>query len=132
MTLVSLKEKTEVSDYHDAAQVYPFTRWTPNLVNWIREGDESRFFREPSYSAFEVLTLDLQLARDRWIVKWPEHPEVSFEDIRLGRLPKIDPKELGVRQNAIKAARETRQKLNIAPLTTSTIIRQLRNGTEKG
>lgn len=138
MTLISLKERTEPTEYYEGAQIYPFTRWSPDIVNWIRVGEERvteeeepSLFREPGYCSFEVRMLHLPLATDRWVVRWPGHPELTFEDLRAGQLPSLSPDELAERREEIRAAREIREKLNISPLTTSAIIRQLRQGTEK-
>jgi len=135
MTLAPVKERTEAAEYHETARIYPFTRWTPDIVDWIQVRDESseesRFFREPGYSSFEVRTLDLPLATDRWKVKWQAHTTLTFEDLRAGRLPRVSSQELTQRQEAIKAARKVRERLNINPLTTTAIIRRLRYGAEK-
>lgn len=69
-------------------------------------------------------------AADRWILEQHWRPHLTVEDVRAGRLPKPSPRERARRQEAVRMAHEIRSKLNIAPLTTSEIIRCLREGTE--
>ncbi|GEM_PF-2969172 len=80
---------------------------------------------------FEIATIELPLAADSWLVRWAGHPEVSFEDLRAGHLPKPSADELAARREAIKSAHEIRAKLDIRPLTTQVLIRQLRDGSEE-
>lgn len=134
MVETSLLPRTEVPTSHDVRHVYPFQTWNEDTWEFLQQARkevEETLFREPSYTEFEVDTIRLPVASERWTVMWPGHPGITFEDLRAGRLPKPTQKELGQRQEAIRLAQEIRARLDIRPLTTSTIIRQLREGTEE-
>lgn len=133
MTTVSLAARTQPAVLDEAPKYYPFNEWTAQLAEATRlsRQDEGEPVRHPGYTSFVVSTLALSLASDRWVVKWPGHPEVTFEDLRNGRIPKPTPEELDRRKQAVKEAQEIRSYLNIAPLTTSTLIRQLRDGSDR-
>lgn len=126
--------RTETTASRDIRHVYPFQTWTEDTWEFLLQASEEveeTLFREPSYTEFEVDTIRLPVASERWTVMWAGHPRVTFEDLRTGRLPKPTRKELGKRQEAIRLAQEIRARLDIRPLTTGTIIRQLREGTEE-
>lgn len=134
MVETSLLPRTEVPTSRDVRYVYPFQTWTEDTWEFLqqaREEVEETLFREPSYTEFEVDTIRLPVASERWTVMWPGHPRITFEDLRAGQLPKPTRKELEQRQEAIRLAQEIRPRLDIRPLTTATIIRQLREGTEE-
>jgi hypothetical protein len=78
--------------------------------------------------AFYIDTIELPIATSRWKVSLPEHPEVTFDDLRAGNWPKPTEQEMEARRKALKLARDVHEKLDIRPLSTSTIIRQLREG----
>lgn len=134
MVEASLIPRTEAPTFRDIRHVYPFQTWTEDTwesLHQAREEAGGTLFREPSYTEFEVDTIRLPVASERWIVIWAGHPETSFEDLRSGHIPKPTPEELCQRQEAIRSAQEIRAQLDIRPLTTGTIIRQLREGTEE-
>jgi len=70
-------------------------------------------------------------AASRWKVILPEHPETTFDDLRAGKWPKPTKEEIDTRRKAMELARGIRAQLDLRPLTTSTIIRQVREGTMK-
>lgn len=134
MVETSLLPRTEVPTPREVRHVYPFQTWTEDTWEFLQqacEESEEILFREPSYTEFDVDTIRLPVASERWTVMWPGHPGITFEDLRAGRLPKPTPKELSQRQEAIRLAQEIRAQLDIRPLTTSAIVRQLREGTEE-
>jgi len=134
MVETSLLSHTERTAPRDIRHVYPFPTWTEDTWEFLRQASyevEDALFREPGYTEFEVGTLRLPVVSERWKVVWAGHPRITFEDLRTGRLPKPTRKELAQRQEAIRLAQEIRARLDIRPLTTSTIIRQLREGTEE-
>lgn len=147
MTALSLLPGTWTVDLVDAPYSYPSETLDEAALEFLRQASyesEDTAFRKPGYTQFEapfrgpgytqefeVDKLRVPVASERWAVKWPGHPEITFEDLRAGRLPKPTLQELASRQEAIQQAREIRTRLDIRPLTTSTIIRQLREGTEE-
>ena len=127
MAVVTLGPSTSICDYPKGMPLPLRERFPKDVYIPLRE----RFKDYERRIQFEVPTLDLPAASERWVVRWQGHPEVTFEDLRAGRLPKPSAIELIDRQKAIKAAQEIRQKIDISPLTTETLIRQLRDGSEQ-
>lgn len=70
---------------------------------------------------------DLPTPGRRWRVDMAGQPELKFEDFRAGNYPEPGEDSIELRRKALQAARLVRAKLNIRPLTTATIIRQIRN-----
>ncbi len=105
------------------------TTWIPGLYE--RQSIEQTLrttFDGQRPIVFNIDNVELPTATRRWKVSLPEHPEVTFDDLRAGKWPKPTEQELEARQKALELAREVREKLDIRPLKTSTIIRQLREG----
>jgi len=107
--------------------------WAPELYQResIREETQQTVFYSQRTMLFDVDIIALPTATSRWKVSLPEHPETTFDDLRAGRWPKPTNDEMDTRRKAIELARGIRAQLDIRPLTTSTIIRQLREGTMK-
>jgi len=140
MAAVSLMSRTETAESLRAVRVHPFIRWNKAaLQSWqlvadeqrvaggrIRMGIDPALFREPACTQFEIETLELPTASSRWALKWAGHPEVTFDDIRSGKLPGVTEQEKSQRREAIKLAKEIRQELDIRPLTVPALIRSLR------
>ena len=103
--------------------------WVPGLYHW--QPTETRIhttFDGQEPITFDIDTVELPIANQRWKVSLPEYPEVTFDDLRAGNWPKPTEQELEERRKALELARDVYQKLDIRPLKTSTIIRQLREG----
>jgi hypothetical protein len=101
--------------------------WVPKLCEWKavdQMANTSHNKHQPV--TFEVDTIDLPTAAQRWKLSMPGHPEVTFDDLRAGRWPKLTEEELKARQSALTSARKVHDKLDIRPLRTSTIVRELR------
>jgi len=103
--------------------------WVPELYQW----QPAEAMLQTTYDGqrpveFYVDTIELPLATRRWKVSLPRYPEVTFEDLRAGNWPKPTEQELEERRKALELARDVYQKLDIRPLKTSTIIRQIREG----
>lgn len=131
MVEASVLTRTEVAEAEKVRRVYPFSTWNADIFEFMHKASEEvedNYFRKPSRTEFKVATIRLPVASERWSVNWAEHPTVTFEDLRVGRLPKLTQEELRKRQEAIRLAKEIRTKLDIRPLTTPTIVRQLREG----
>ena len=106
--------------------------WVPGLYRWQpAETLIKTTFNGQRPITFDVDTIDLSIATRRWKVSLPEYPEVTFDDLRSGNWPEPTEQDLEARRKALDLARDVRQKLDIRPLKTSTIIRQLREGTEE-
>jgi len=109
------------------------TVWAPKLY-WrgrSREETEETISNRQRIVSFDIDTIALPTATDRWSVSLPEHPETTFDDLRAGKWPKPTEEEIDARCKAIELARGIRTQLDIKPLTTSIIIRQLREGSER-
>jgi hypothetical protein len=65
---------------------------------------------------------------NRMKLHYPGHPEVTVEDLKAGRLPELTPEELARRRKALDEALKIRKKLDIRPLTTTRLTRELRDG----
>ena len=105
--------------------------WMPQLYQWRSiELSASTTFNGQHPVLFEIDTIDLPTATKRWKVSLPEHPEVTFDDLRAGKWPRPTKDELEARDKALELARDVHDKLDIRPLTTATITRQLREGKE--
>jgi len=105
--------------------------WMPELYQWRpieRLAATSLDGQQPVI--FEIDTIDLPTATRRWKVSSPEHPEITFDDLRTGKWPKPTGEELETRSKALELAQHVHDKLDIRPLTTATIVRQLREGKE--
>jgi hypothetical protein len=103
--------------------------WVPGLYRWQpAETMLKTTFDEQWPIAFDTDTIELPLATRRWKVSLPGYPEVTFDDLRASNWPKPTEQELEERRKALELARDVYQKLDIRPLKTSTIIRQLREG----
>jgi len=105
--------------------------WMPELYQWRpieRLAATSLDGQQPVM--FEIDTIDLPIATRRWKVNLPGHPELTFDDLRAGKWPKPTEEEIEARSNALELAQHVHDKLDIRPLTTATIVRQLREGKE--
>ncbi|MDH5364462.1 MAG: hypothetical protein OEW82_04765 [Dehalococcoidia bacterium] len=107
--------------------------WAPELYQQesIREETQQTVFHSQRTMLFDVDIIALPTATSRWKVSLPGHPETTFDDLRTGKWPKPTEEEIDARCKAMELARGIRAQLDIRPLTTSTIIRQLREGTMK-
>ena len=103
--------------------------WVPGLF-WLHSIEQDEYTSHDGQLpiAFVVDTIDLPTATSRWKVSMPEYPDVTFDDIRAGKRPKLTKKMLEERSKALEIARSVRDKIDIRPLTTSAILRQLREG----
>lgn len=101
--------------------------WVPRLFEWkaVHQMVNTSHNKHQPVS-FEIDTIDLPSPAQRWKLSMPGHPEMTFDDLRAGKWPKLTEEELKARQAALLAARRVHDKLDIRPLRTSTIIRQLR------
>ena len=70
--------------------------------------------------------LDLPTAARRWKVSLPGHPEVTFQNLQDGKLPELTQEEIQERCRALDTAKQVRTELDIRPLTTAVVIRQIR------
>jgi len=70
--------------------------------------------------------LDLPNATRRWKVSLPKHPEVTFQNLQEGKLPELTEEEIQERFTALDIAEQVRAGLDIRPLTTTVVIRQIR------
>lgn len=103
--------------------------WVPGLYQWQSiEQMLGTTFDGQRPIAFEIDTVELPTATRRWKISLPGYPEVTFDDLRAGSWPQPTEQELEARRKALELAQDVHQKLDIRPLTTSTIIRQLREG----
>jgi hypothetical protein len=103
--------------------------WVPGLYRWQpTETWAHTTFDGQKPITFYIDTVELPAANKRWKISLPEYPEVTFDDLRAGNWPEPTEQELKARRKALELARDVRPKLDIRPLTTSTIIRQLRDG----
>jgi len=99
--------------------------WVPGLYRWQPTEPMLRTtFDGQRPVAFDTDTIELPVATRRWKVSLPGYPEVTFDDLRAGNWPEPTEQELEARHKALELAREVR--IDIRPLTTSSIIRQLR------
>jgi len=105
--------------------------WAPGLYRLESSNGETQqtFFARQRTISFHVDTIVLPTATNRWRVSLPEHPERTFDDLRAGKWPKPTKEEIDTRRNAMQLAQSVRAQLDIRPLTTSAIIRRLREGT---
>jgi len=74
--------------------------------------------------------MNLPTATRRWKVNIPGHPELTFDDLRAGKWPKPTKEEIEARSKALELAEHVHDNLDIRPLTTATMVRQLREGKE--
>lgn len=105
--------------------------WVPELYQWRpigRLAATSLNGQQPVM--FEIDTIDLPIATQRWKVNLPGHPELTFDDLRAGKWPKPTKEEMEARSKALELAQHVHDKLDIRPLTAATIVRQLREGKE--
>jgi len=103
--------------------------WVPGLYQWQPTEVMLRTtFDGQRPIAFDVDNVELPTATRRWKVTLPRYPEVTFDDLRAGNWPEPTGEELAARCKALELAKDVHEKLDIRPLTTSTIIRQLREG----
>lgn len=103
--------------------------WIPGLYAWQPTEKMLRTtFDGHQPITFDIDTIELPSATRRWKVSFPEYPEITFDDLRAGNWPEPTEEELKARRKALELARDVHQKIDIRPLTTSTIIRQLREG----
>lgn len=70
--------------------------------------------------------LDLPTAARRWKISLPKHPEVTFQNLQEGKLPELTDEEMQERFTALDIAEQVRAELDIRPLTTTVVIRQIR------
>jgi hypothetical protein len=103
--------------------------WVPGLYQWQpAEKMLGTTLDGQQPIAFDIDTIELPVATRRWKVSLPGHPEVTFDDLRAGKWPEPTDQELEKWRKALEIAREVRETLDIRPLTTSIIIRELREG----
>jgi len=105
--------------------------WVPQLYQWRSVewlAKTSLDGQQPIM--FEIDNIELPTASRRWKVSSPEHPELTFDDLRAGRWPKPSEEEIEARNKALQLAQYVRDKLDIRPLTTTTIVHQLREEKE--
>ena len=103
--------------------------WVPGLYQWQPTETMLRTtFDGQQPIAFDIDTIELPTATRRWKISLPGYPEVTFDDLRAGNWPEVTEQELEARRKALELARDVHDKLDIRPLKTSTIIRQLREG----
>ncbi len=103
--------------------------WVPGLYQWqSAEQMLPTSFDGHQPIPFDINTVELSTATRRWKISLPGYPEVTFDDLRAGNWPEPTKQELEERRKALELARDVHQKLDIRPLTTSTIIHQLREG----
>lgn len=103
--------------------------WVPGLYQWQpTEIMLHTTFDGQQPITFDTDTIELPMASRRWKVSLPGYPEVTFDDLRAGNWPEPTEQELEERRKALELARDVHEKLDIRPLTTSTIIRELREG----
>lgn len=69
-------------------------------------------------------------ASDGRPARYGAYPDLSLEDVKAGRVPEPMAKELKRRQEVLRIAHDIRPKLNISPLTTWAVVRDLRDGIE--
>lgn len=106
--------------------------WVPQFYQWRSiESSTPTTFDGQQPMLFEIDTVDLPIAARRWKIDLPEHPQVTFDDLRAGKWSKPTEEELKARGKALELARSVHEKLDIRPLTTATMIRQLREGIEE-
>jgi len=105
--------------------------WVPELYQWRPvEWLAATSLDGQQPVVFEIDTIDLPIATRRWKVGSPEHPELTFDDLRAGKWPEPTEEEMKKRGKALELAQLVHDKLDIRPLTTTTIVRQLREGKE--
>lgn len=80
---------------------------------------------------FDVPALDLPSPSRLWRIDWPGHPEFTIQNLLAGEWPRPTEQDIAERSLAVRLAQHIRSKLDIRPLTTSTIIRALREGIEE-
>jgi len=103
--------------------------WVPGLYEWQSiEQTLHTTFNGQRPLVFDIDNVELPTATRRWKVSLPGYPQVSFDDLRAGKWPKPTEQELEVRRKALELAKDVHDKLDIRPLTTSTITRQVRKG----
>ncbi len=108
------------------------TAWAPGLYQWQpTEQMLHTTFDGQRPIVFDIDNVELPTATRRWKISLPEHPEVTFDDLRAGKWPELTEQELESRHKALELAQEVHKELDIRPLTTSAIIRQLREGKVK-
>jgi len=105
--------------------------WMPQPYRWRSiELSSPTTFDGQQPVLFEINNIDLPTATWRWKISLPEHPEITFDDLRAGKWPKPTEEELEARGNALELAQRVHDKLDIRPLTTAILIRQFREGKE--
>lgn len=105
--------------------------WTPQLYQWRSiEPFIPTTLDGQQPMLFEVDTIDLPLATRRWKLSLPQHPEITFDGLRAGKWPKPTEEEMAARGKALELAQRVHDELDIRPLTTAAIVRQLREGIE--
>ncbi len=103
--------------------------WVPGLYEWqLIEQMLHTSFDGQRPIVFNIDNVELPTATRRWKVSLAGYPEITFDDLRTGNWPKPTEEELEARSKALELAQEVHKELDIRPLTTSTIIRQLREG----
>lgn len=105
-----------------------FGGWVPGLCRWRPVGQALlTSFNGQQPVAFSVDDIDLPTAAQRWKVNLSGHPETSFDDLRDGKWPELSREDLETRQQALHLAKAVHDKIDIRPLRTSTIIREIRD-----
>jgi len=103
--------------------------WIPGLYEWqsIEQMMHTTFDGQRPI-VFDIDNVELPTATRRWKVSLAGYPEITFDNLRTGNWPKPTEEELEARSIALELAQGVHKELDIRPLTTSTIIRQLREG----
>jgi len=108
---------------------FTLATWVPGLYEWQSIGQMLHTtFDGQRPIVFDIDNVELPTATRRWKVSLSGYPEATFDDLRAGRWPKPTKQEIEARHKALELAKDVHEKLDIRPLTTSTIIRQLREG----
>jgi len=136
LTSVENVKKRSVPALSDRILFSEYVRFP--LQTWMEQPYRWRPIELPSPTTYDgqqpvlfaITNIDLPTATRRWKVSLPGHPEISFDDLRAGKWPRLTAKELEARDNALELARIVRDKLDIKPLTTVILIRQIREGKE--
>lgn len=109
-----------------------------NPCTWIRHGEWQPLQDKLITSqngvqplSFSVADIDIPLPSKRWMLRTIGDAPITFDDLRSGNMPLPTEEELKRRHQAIESAKEIRGKIDIRPLTTSAILRNLRNGKSK-
>lgn len=110
---------------------FKISNWVPSFFQW-KHVDEVKHttFNGQLPITFEVENIVLPTAASRWKISISEYPGLNFEKLLRGEITK-NKELLERRQKAMEIANEVKGKIDIRPLKTATIIRQIRSGQEE-